>query len=547
MLIVISLAGFVMGIGARAATAPWPEVPYRYLAHRFTLMRVLKDFSNSFGLSLSLDSSISGVMDGEYSAATPSQFLNSVASSYGLNWYYQEGVLHISKATVWSSRILRVGRSDVGALRAELGQLGVIDERFGWAEFPERGVVIVSGPGSYVDKISEIVASVGSAPSDGRQVRVFPLRHARADDYTFDFRDRRIATAGVATILRTLAAGAVTQAHQGANLGSLSVAAPPPVPLPPAPLPASGARLTMAAIPPLPTLPSFSGAVADDKATMISTVQSSTGSVSSSALLPIIESDTRLNAIVIYDAPEKMPIWDALIRQLDVGVPQIQIESMIVDIDTDSVDRLGVSWETRVGDASFGFGDRGNQATVLSVNSDSFFARVHALSMTGDVRILGRPAILTIDNLAAVLSLSRTVYVSLKGERAGLVPVTTGTQMKVIPRLIDEDGRRVVSLAIDIQDGQIHQTRQKDSMPTVVQGNIDTQAVVGDGDSLLIGGYFLDEQDEDEQKVPWLGDLPLIGGLFRDRATNHKQHERLFIIRPHVIYVGSGSGHRAVP
>jgi type III secretion protein C len=537
----------------RAESAPWPEVPFKYYARQYPLPRVLHDFANTFGLELQVSPQVEGQVTGDYAAETPTQFLNALSASYGLDWYYQDGVLNVMKSIEWMTRVLHVGTStsDVGALKAELTSLGIFEPRFGWAEFPERGVVIVAGPPSYVNEIASIVAALGTAPSDGRQIRIFRLDYARAEDYAFTYHDQRIVTPGVATLLRNLAAGSFVEQQYSPTTGPLSVApsaAPTLTPL--ATLPAAPGIL----LPPDPETgvrtPASPGPAAGNGDTAPARTPNSKVSVHAGLVLtPVIEADPRLNAVIVYDAPEKMPIYEALIHQLDAGRPQIQIEAMIVDVDTDAVGTLGVDWETRIGDVKFGFGQRNNQATILSIDSDSFVARLHALTVKGHARILGRPSILTVDNLAAVLSLSETVYARVSGGGGvggggasggaagygGLVPIGTGTLLKVIPRLVEDGGRRDVSLAVEIEDGQIHQTLRKDTLPSVTQSNINTQAVVHEDDSLLIGGYFMDKDSDEEERVPGLSGIPLIGGLFRDKHKEHERSERLFLIRPHVI------------
>jgi type III secretion protein C len=524
-----------------ADQASWPNAPFKYFARQQPLSAVLHDFATTFGLQLDVGPDVEGKVNGDYATATPQQFLNALASSYGLDWYCQGGVLHVEKSLGTVTRVLHVGlaASDVGALKEQLMNLGVFEPRFGWAEFPQRGVVIVSGPPAYVKEIAAIVDALGTAPSDGRQIRIFRLENARAEDYAFSYHDQQVITPGVATLLRSLAAGSMAEQQAIPSSGALSVAH------------AQSAR-------PLPSLQPLAGIGAqlgDQSAPSAATTAPAVaspaggGDVSVRAglnvLSPVIEADPRLNAVIVYDAPEKMPIYESLIRQLDAGRPQIEIEALIVDVDTDSIDTLGVAWEGHAGDAKFGFGGSRNQATILSINTDSFVARVRALSTQGHAHILGRPSVLTIDNLAAVLSTSETFYArsSLGGGGQGgvgagaVVPITTGTMLKVIPRLLEENSRRDVSLAVEIEDGQIRHDPRQDpgALPTVMESRINTQTVIHEDDSLLIGGYFMDNDSEESQRVPGLSRIPVVGALFRDKHTDRHRSARLFIIRPHVV------------
>jgi len=536
------------------AAEPWPAVNFKYFARQSTLVHVLSDFSSTFGVGLAFDPSLQGAVTGDYNAPNPSDFLNTLASSYGFNWYCQAGVLHISPSTEWVTDVLHVGMtaSDVSALKAQLNALGIFEARFGWAEFPGRGIVIVSGPQSYVSSISSIVGALGTGPSDGRQLRVFRLQNARAEDYTFSYQGQSIVTPGVATLLRNLAAGSIEQQAQSPSTGPLSVApaalqAAPMIPPLEGPQGTSGQGAPLAIdarVTPVALRTAAAPAAAGMNAAASAGVAVNAGA---NELTPVIEPDPRLNSIIIYDAPEKMPVYAALIRELDAQRPQIRIEAMIVDVATDKIDSFGVAWRAGGGDVTAGFGDRGGggQGTILSVDTGSFFARINALVTQGNARVLGRPSVLTLDNLSAVLSLSETLYARVSGSRddrrggsvGSLVPITTGTTLKVIPRMIDENGRQDVSLAVQIEDGQIQKERdaEDDSIPTVRQSSINTQAVVQANDCLLIGGYFMESDEQVERSVPGLGKLPLVGALFRSKNGEQKRSARLFVIRPTII------------
>ncbi len=92
-----------------AASTPWPEVQFRYFARQYELARVLHDFADTFGLKLELSDKVSGQISGEITATSPTVFLDALSSSYGFDWYYQDGVLYVTKSVEWSSQVLHVG------------------------------------------------------------------------------------------------------------------------------------------------------------------------------------------------------------------------------------------------------------------------------------------------------------------------------------------------------------------------------------------------------------------------------------------------------
>ena len=120
---------------------------------------------------------------------------------------------------------------------------------------------------------------------------------------------------------------------------------------------------------------------------------------------------------------------------------------------------------------------------------------------------------------------------------ATVTPVTVGTSLRVTPRHIESrDGARV-ELTVDIEDGRIQEERQIDNLPTVRKSNISTLAVVGNDQTLLIGGYNSSQNTEQVDKVPFLGDIPGLGIFFSNKSKTVQRRERLFLIRPRVVAI----------
>ncbi|MQA40689.1 type III secretion system outer membrane ring subunit SctC [Rugamonas aquatica] len=500
---------------ALAAPAPWPAAPFQYFAKQSPLEQVLDDFTRAFGLRLELSTQAEGRLNGDYASATPTQFLDTMAASYGLTWYYHGGVLYVAKASESLSRSVRAGKNEVGTLKAALVSLGVFDSRFGWGEFPERGMVMLSGPPAYVKLVMATIGELGMGPkvglSAGEELRVFMLKHARAEDRTFTYRDQHVVTPGVASILRSLVAGQSSQAAIGTSTATVTTAR---------------------------------RSAGDGERKPIEAKGSATESAESAPGLgqrAVIEVDQRLNAIIVRDTPERINAYGELIRQLDVATPLIEIEAIIVDINSDQTDKLGFNWNARGSKGALGFGDTASAVATLTLakgdpagTAGYFLAQVDALASKGQARVLARPSVLTGDNLVAVLDLSQTLYMSVVGERvADVVPVATGTLLKVTPRVIEQGGQRMVQLVVDIEDGSV--AGQGKTSPTVVQSNISTQAVVRENDSLLIGGYTRESDTSATDSLPLLGSVPLIGALFRHESQARTRQHRVFLIRPRIV------------
>lgn len=539
---------------ARAGPPPWQDAPFSFYAERKPLRTVLREFAAAFSLSVQMPDDLSGSVNGRFSTASPTEFIDRLGSTYGFVWFTHAGTLFISRTQDMVVRSIAGGATGAGnKLKQVLTDLKVLDPRFGWGDLPDQGIVIVSGPPAYVQLVESTIKALPRTPG-GQQVAVFRLKHASVEDRTISFRERQIVTPGIAQILRNLVLGtnnSIGQRGPGDPTlnadGSLNPA-----------VSALASRLAVTPAGPGEGLqPGMTGTPASSRLGAGAADQAgSLPNIGLGRLRPSIQADPRINAVIVQDTPDRIPIYAELIAQLDVPTPLIEIEALIIDVNTNRLEELGISWSSvsRGGGTALGFGNtsqttgaisiiqaaRGagaNPSSTIVANSAEFFvARLRLLEQQGDASIQARPSILTTENVGAVIDLSETFYIQTTSERAALVtPVTAGTTLRVTPRLIGEGSGQKVRLSVDIEDGQIQQQNPVGNIPTVRRGTVSTEASVMRDESLLIGGYNSVQTITGVDKVPLLGDLPIIGSLFSNSSTQVQRRERLFLIRPTVI------------
>jgi type III secretion protein C len=112
--------------------------------------------------------------------------------------------------------------------------------------------------------------------------------------------------------------------------------------------------------------------------------------------------------------------------------------------------------------------------------------------------------------------------------------------LRVTPHYIERAGAPVVQLDVDIEDGQI-QDRVIDNLPTIRKSVVSTQAIVGENQTLLIGGYNTQQRTYNDDRVPGLGRVPVVGLFFSNRINNNQSRERLFMIKPRIVTLPDGS------
>jgi type III secretion protein C len=540
---------------AHPAPLPWRHGPYAYYAENAPVSKVIQEFCTTIGIQAQIDPGISGRVNGKLSAPSGPEFLDLFISNYGLSWYYHGGILYVSKKTQDITRTFPVAAGAIAGLKQALADLGVLDGRFGWAEIPQQGMVIVSGPPEYVRIVAQTIETLPLS-RNGQQVLVFRLKYASVEDRTIFYRDRQRTVVGMATILKSLIntteqrtaprlvtgeqirpAKAMT-ALPDSSLDSLSEPLPPPRP----DRRDSGIDA-----------PAFSTDPGSDF-TNQNRRDGTARPAFEAGINASIEADTRLNAIIIKDTPDRFPMYEKLIASLDVPAPMIEIEARIIDVNKNKMRELGFDWGVAAKNASFAFGGpatppapsglsdfalginaRVTSNTVVLNGGSYLLSRIRALESLGDANTVARPSILTTDNLGALIDMSQTFYAQVSGERvANLVPVTVGTMLKVTPHVIEQDGERYIQMVVDIEDGTLI-SREGVGLPVVQKSTLATQAVILENQSLLIGGYNTESVENKQTRIPIFSDLPVLGRLFTANWASRKDQERLFLITPHIV------------
>lgn len=521
------------------------------------MSKALEEFGKSFGVAVVIDAPPARlVLNGRISAETPDEFLDQITSANGLSWHYHRGTVYVHSLTQTETRMVPIASSELASTRAALIQTGVFEPRFGWGPVPERGVVMVSGPPRYLDRVSAVIASL---PRQVRtsEIAVIRLKYAMVDDRIVSYRSQSLTIPGVATLLRQLLAVSSPRNSSGRDTGSAVEKSQMRISTDPDK--AAAASGSMAALPPLPSsMPRSDAPTGSRRAPGTEAGAQGPEGPAAGGGTPAapptpppgaIVGDSRLNAVVVRDSPETVELVRELVKTLDVPSVLIEIKAMILDINKKRLSDLGVDWTLGGGSLLAGFGStdrptgRSGPGTILAMTSSRLVASIRALEESGDVRISAEPSVVTIENLGAVLDLSSTFYASVNGERvANLVPVTTGTTLKVVPHLID-DGSRKVQLAVDVEDGAFGAIDGL-NLPSVQQSNISTQAIVQENQSLLIGGYQYQSETTNNSGVPRLSDLPVLGHLFKSKNRVVQDRVRMFLITPRIL---DGKELAAVP
>ena len=462
-----------------------------------------------------------GEVNGKIGPMTPVDFLDHLANIYGFIWYFDGHTLFVYDGSSSSQQIISLNYLPIKQLKKTLKKIGIWDGRFFWKEQPKEGLVFISGPPRYIELVSQTAllldAKEGERQKSKLTVRTFPLKYAWATDKSFSFRGQQLTVPGVATILtRIIKGGGVAQVTKQ-GLPNPSVTPAESVSRSGEPGMKDGSESSAGD-------PLNAGAEADEV---------------------YINADPRLNAIIVHDLESKMPMYEELVASLDKPTSQIEISVSIIDINTQDLRALGVDWsnsassnDTKISFTPYPNAPTPNYTTIVSSALGSFNANLQLLADEGRVKIVSRPSILTLDNIEAILDNSSTFYVSVaSNEDSELFPVTSGTVVQVTPRIVREEQGRRIHMTVNIQDGSGSQGTEDigSKLPEVTNSSINTQAIISEQESLLIGGFYKEQDEAKLTKVPLLGDIPVLGHLFRAESKSKIKQVRLFLITPRII------------
>ena len=531
-----------------AAEVRWKGRTLNIVANDKPLADFLREVVASQGITAVVDPKVSGVISGKFTMQAQN-ILDSLCTTYGLTWFYDGAFLYIDPASEARTEVLPLSSGSGGSVTQMLARLRIADSRYPIVASEREGGLVVSGPRRYVDMVRQAVklADQKAALVDYAEVRLFPLKYAWAGDVRVNRSGKETTVPGVTNVLRSL----YGRKQQATGADGRTTSAPFRVGPTRQIRMSSGESLSASKI---------EVGAAGAAASTSSAEDSSLSSFTPSNDLPQFHADTRMNAVLVRDLPDRMAQYERLIESMDSRPRLIEIEVTIMDISSDTLDALGIDWRLhgRHGDLQIGNGGNppltwGNASTeagqtrsttptggvfTASIGNELrnfLLARVSALTKTGTANFVARPKVLTLNNTEALLENLNEVHVRVDGfQDAALFTITAGTSLRVTPLIVDEAAQRSLMMSIDIADGDLSPS-SVDSIPVIRRRTVNTQAMVDEGTSLLIAGFSSEETVDAVTGVPLLSSVPLIGNLFKYTEKTRANMERFYLLTPRLV------------
>mgnify|MGYP000409287661 CR=1 FL=1 len=280
-----------------------------------------------------------------------------------------------------------------------------------------------------------------------------------------------------------------------------------------------------------------------------------------------LTSDARTNQLFISDIPSKLEEVQAFIQKIDIPVRQVMIEARIVEADDTFSRNLGakLGFASKTNGAAYGnnytnvtspiTAANGTLATdpavslpangINGVNAASvavslfnagagrFLAlELSALEADGRGKIVSSPRVVTGDNIKALIEQGTEIPYQ-QATSSGATSVSfkkANLKLEVTPK-ITPDGN--VFLDVDVNKDSVGiQTTNGFAIDTK---HVQTQVLVENGGTVVIGGIYTQNERTDVNKVPLLGDIPVLGNLFKSTAKINNRTELLVFLTPRVL------------
>ena len=280
-----------------------------------------------------------------------------------------------------------------------------------------------------------------------------------------------------------------------------------------------------------------------------------------------VVAEPQSNAILITAPSDRVESLAQSVRALDTRPSQVLIEAVIFEIAAENFADLSVQFGGILNDAigggtSFQLDGRNSLITLVSAavagnvpnpggggflgasDNRTFAALLTAIARERSTRLLSTPAVLTLNNQEAEIIVAQNVpFVTGTYSTVGDSPVPErpfqtierqdiGLTLRVRPQ-ITEDGTVRMSIAQEVSN--LTGTTSAAGGEVTARRSLSTNAIVGDGQVIILGGLIEDSSRTTNERVPGLSNLPILGALFRGRNVQEGQRVLLIMLRPRVI------------
>jgi len=283
--------------------------------------------------------------------------------------------------------------------------------------------------------------------------------------------------------------------------------------------------------------------------------------------------DKRTNTLIIKDIVATVDEAEALVKSIDTQTPQVLIESKIVEANDDFERALGTRWNASKNPAPPGdpdrtagitwtdgysgttgedLVDRTNKAIVNNpINIDptgvlslgawvlgdhfDINVEIQAAENNSLVKVISSPRVVTMDNRTAKIEQGLSIpFQSYEDNTVKTEFVDAVLSLEVTPHITAD--RSVIMNVLVTKDAP-GATYGRSESPSIHKNHVETESLVKDGQTLVLGGVYQIDDTESGTRVPFFHTIPIMGNMFKSNDTRKKRNELLIFISPSILDV----------
>ncbi len=281
--------------------------------------------------------------------------------------------------------------------------------------------------------------------------------------------------------------------------------------------------------------------------------------------------DERTNAIILTDTADRLEEFRRVIAQLDVPVRQVLIEARIVTANANFSEQLGIAWGgggiSENGDTALRYGgsldtlvelsnalvdgtgeitypgalavdlgvsQAGASSIGLGITRAGYLVdlELSALASDGHAEVVARPKVITADKSPAVIESGVEIpYQEATSSGATSTSFKDAVlSLEVTPQITPDD--RII-MELNVKQDTVGTVFN--GVPSINTNEIQTEVLVDNGQTVVLGGIFQTDKNVSTTKTPFLGDIPYVGRLFKRTVERDDKQELLIFITPRII------------
>lgn len=256
----------------------------------------------------------------------------------------------------------------------------------------------------------------------------------------------------------------------------------------------------------------------------------------------VLNTDKRLRQLWVKDDQEHIQIIENVIKQLDLPNKQVLIKARIVNIDTHSLQSLGLDFSTHMSNkTSEGFmvdlPKTAGKQMIFPIAKLKMGAiidlQLSALEQTGHAQILAKPELTTLNNEVAFIQSGEEVPYEEKTQ-SGSTSITfkrAALRLSVTPEVLPNNK---ILLKLSVAQDKIS-TINVAGKPAIHTQKIKTQVLVANEQTIVLGGIFEEMNDQSHNNIPFLSKIPLVGLLFRHQFRAFEHKELIIFVTPCIL------------